>query len=315
MQTTNYRMAEIKDIKDAPGNQNTSQSYHFGGETAEVSERALQLANVLQSTLELNKLLELFHDELESVVQHDGLSYVNKDENHSVSFGDEERHRCSYRLVLLDKDIGELSLFRRVKFTDEHIKQIENTIAALVYPLRNAILYKQAVEKAYRDPLTGVNNRAALDNALVQEINLAQRHDTPLSIIMLDVDKFKRVNDTYGHIAGDAVLKRIAESMIESARGSDVIYRYGGEEFIVLLRNTDQAGSMLVAERIRSAIEMIMFRYDNFDIRVTASEGLATLSADDDIDSFLSRCDKALYKAKQGGRNRVVFGTPVTRKC
>ena len=310
MQTTTNSMADIKNIKDSPSFQATEQSYHFDARPAEVSEKALQLANVLQSTLELNKLLELFDDELSSTVPHAGLSYVNKDENHSVIFGEEEQHRCRYRLVLLEEDIGELSLFRRKKFSQEEIKAIENAIAALVYPLRNAILYKQALEKAYRDPLTGVNNRAALDNALVQEINLAQRHDTPLSIIMLDVDNFKRVNDTYGHIAGDAVLKRIAESMIECARGSDVIYRYGGEEFIVLLRNTDEAGAKLVAERMRIAIETIMFRYDKFDIRVTASEGVATIQAEDTIDSLLARCDKALYKAKQGGRNCVVFGVP-----
>ena len=310
MQMNTYSMADIKNIKDSPSFQATEQSYHFEARPAEVSEKALQLANVLQSTLELNKLLELFDDELASIVPHEGLSYVNKDENHSVTFGEEERHRCGYRLVLLEEDIGELSLFRRSKFSKKEIQAIENAIAALVYPLRNAILYKQALEKAYRDPLTGVNNRAALDNALVQEINLAQRHDTPLSIIMLDVDNFKRVNDTYGHIAGDAVLKRIAESMIECARGSDVIYRYGGEEFIVLLRNTDEAGAKLVAERMRIAIETIIFRYDKFDIRVTASEGLATIHDKDTIDSLLSRCDKALYKAKQSGRNCVVFGDP-----
>ena len=307
MQTTIFNMAEINDINDAPGTQNTRQSYHFGGATPEVSDKSLQLANVLQSTLELNKLLELFDDELSALVLHDGLTYVNKEEDHSVTFGKEERHRVSYTLVLLDNDIGELSLYRRTKFTEDETHQLENTIAALVYPLRNAILYKQAVEKAYRDPLTGVNNRAALDNALEQEINLALRHDTPLSIIILDVDNFKRVNDTYGHIAGDAVLKRIADSMVECARGSDIIYRYGGEEFVILLRNTEESGGVLLAERIRKAIESIMFKYDNFDIRVTASEGMATLIAEDDLNSLLARCDKALYEAKQKGRNCVVL--------
>ncbi len=306
MQTTIFNMAEIKDINDAPGTQNTHQSYHFGGNAPEVNSKSLQLATVLQSTLELNKLLELFDDELSSLVKHDGLSYVNKEENHRVTFGEEVRHRCTYRLILLDKDIGELTLYRHSQFDDEETRQLENTIAALVYPLRNAILYKQAVEKAYRDPLTGVNNRAALDNALEQEINLARRHSTPLSIIMLDIDKFKRINDTYGHIAGDAVLKRIAESMVESARGSDVIYRYGGEEFVILLRNTDKSGATLLAERIRAAIESIMFKYDSFDIRITASAGLTTMLEDDDLSGLLDRCDKALYDAKQQGRNRVV---------
>ena len=306
MRNTILNMAEIKDINDAPGAQHTHQSYHFGGDTPDVSDKSLKLATILQSTLELNKLLELFDDELSTLVKHDGLKYVNKVEVHTVTFGEEARHSCSYRLVLLDNDIGELTLYRHTRFEQDETLLLENTIAALVYPLRNAILYKQAVEKAYRDPLTGVNNRAALDNALEQEINLAQRHETPLSIIILDVDMFKRVNDTYGHIAGDAVLKRIAESMTECARGSDVIYRYGGEEFVILLRNTDEPGATLLAERIRKAIESILLKYDNFDIRFTASAGLATLSKTDNFESLLERCDKALYAAKEQGRNRVV---------
>ncbi len=306
MHNIKFDMAEIKDIKDAPGTQNTHQSCHFGSDATAGSDKSLRLATILQSTLELNKLLELFDDELSSLIEHDGLAYANKEENHSIDFGERARHSCSYRLILLDNDIGELTVYRHIKFEESETALLENTIAALVYPLRNAILYKQAVEKAYRDPLTGVNNRAALDNALKQEINLAQRHDNPLSVIMFDVDNFKRINDTYGHIAGDAVLKRIAESMTESARGSDIIYRYGGEEFIILLRNTDEAGAALLAERIRLAVESIIFKYDSFDIRVSTSAGLTTLIPGDDLNSLLERCDEALYEAKGQGRNRVV---------
>ena len=90
-------MAEIKDINDAPGTQNTLQSYHFGGDTTDVNDKSLQLANILQSTLELNKLLKLFDDELSSLVVHDGLTYENKEENHKIIFGDEARHRCCSR--------------------------------------------------------------------------------------------------------------------------------------------------------------------------------------------------------------------------
>jgi len=306
MHNIKFNMAEIKDINDAPGTQNVHQSYHFSSDTAAVSDKSMQLATILQSTLELNKLLELFDDELSSLIKHDGLIYENKEEDHRFSIGEQTRHSCSYRLILLDNDIGELTVYRHVKFEEKELVLLENTIAALVYPLRNAILYKQAVEKAYRDPLTGVNNRAALDNALKQEINLAKRHENPLSIVMFDIDKFKRINDTYGHITGDAVLKRIAETMTESARGSDIIYRYGGEEFIILLRNTEEAGATLLAERIRQAIESIIFKYDKFDIRVSTSAGLTTLIPSDDLNSLLGRCDEALYKAKEQGRNRVV---------
>ena len=307
MQNKRANMTNIKDINDAPGIQNTQRSYHFGSDSPASADSTLQLTSVLQSTLELKKLLEIFGAELHKEVAQDGMEYANRRENIQFSFGHTTRHRCSYRLVLLDNDIGELTLYRQQRFDEEQTRIIENAIAALVYPLRNAILYKQAVERALRDPLTGVNNRAALDNALGREIELAKRHDTPLAVLMIDVDNFKRINDTYGHIAGDAVLKRIAESMVESARGSDIIYRYGGEEFVLLLRNTEQSGARLLAERIRKAIESIILRYEKFDIRVTASMGLTTVLQTDNIDSLLKRCDEALYTAKQEGRNRVVL--------
>ena len=308
MQSTILDMADFKDINDDLEGQKTHQSLNFSGGQLDTGSSGMELANVLQSTLELGKLLEIFDSELSALVSYDGLSYLNKEENHSVTYGVKAANQVSYRLVLIENDLGELILYRREKFDDDEVSLLENTIAALVYPLRNAILYKQALEKAYRDPLTGVNNRAALDKALFQEISLAKRHATPLSIIMLDVDNFKSINDNYGHITGDAVLKRIAESMVECARDSDIIYRYGGEEFLMLLRSTDEEGALLVAERVRKAIENILFRYDEFDIRVTASQGLASLLVEDDLNSLLGRCDKALYSAKNEGRNRVIVG-------
>lgn len=307
MQTSNWTMAEIKNINESPGVQNSQQSFHHTGVLADANSKSLQLTGILQSALELNKILELFSDEISSVVAHDGLSYVNRDENYAISFGETALHSCSYQLVLLDKYIGELTFNRQKRFSDKEIKQLETLIAALIYPLRNALLYKQAVEKAHRDPVTGVGNRAAMDNAVEQELDLAIRHGTPLSMILLDIDKFKQINDTYGHIAGDAVLKRVADCMIESMRRSDIIYRYGGEEFVILLRTTHELGAKLLAERIRKSVESMHFKYDNFKIKVTVSAGLTSLQDGDDASSLLDRCDHALYEAKESGRNCVVI--------
>ena len=305
-QQLHIKMAEVKDINKSPGVQETHQAYFHSGNIPDASSKSLQLTGILQSTLELNKILELFDDEITAVVPHDGLSYENEEEDYTIRFGSEARHRCSYQLVLLDKDVGVLVFYRNTKFSDKEIKQLETMIAALIYPLRNALLYKKAVEKAHRDPVTGVNNRTAMDSALVQEINLAKRHAVPLSIIIFDLDKFKQINDTYGHIAGDAILKRVAECMSACVRGSDVIYRYGGEEFVVLLRNTKKPGAKLLAERIRKAIESMHFNYEELKIKITVSAGLAAFRKNDSVESFLARCDEALYKAKQSGRNCVV---------
>lgn len=306
MQHTNFKMAEVKNINQSPGVQDTHQTYYHTGKVPDANSKSLQLIGILQSTLELEKILELFNDEINSIVPHAGLSCGNKEENYLVKFGEEARHRCSYQLILLDKNIGELIFYRNSKFTDKEIKQLETMIAALIYPLHNALLYKRAVEKAHRDPVTGVNNRAAMDSALIQEINHARRHRTPLSLIVIDIDKFKQINDTYGHIAGDAILKRVAECMAESVRGSDIIYRYGGEEFVVVLRSTKKPGAKLLAERILKAVESTHYQYDDIDVQITASAGLAMIKKGDTVQSLLERSDKALYQAKEQGRNCVV---------
>ena len=306
LQQTHFEMVDINDIKKPNAEQDSQQIYCHPGNFAEVDQRTLQLTGILQSTLELNKILELFGDEIASMVPHDGLIYENKAEDYLVQFGEKCRNRCSYKLTLLDKNVGELALYRDIKFTDEELNQLEIVIAALIYPIRNSLLYKSAIEKAHRDPVTGVNNRTAMDSNLEQELKLAQRHSHDLSIILVDIDHFKQINDTYGHIAGDTILKRVAECMTECVRDSDAIYRYGGEEFLILLRNTNKPGAQLLAERIRQAIEDMYVNYDEFNIKVTASAGISKYKQSDTMVSLVERCDNALYQAKEQGRNRVV---------
>ena len=163
-----------------------------------------EVSRVLQSTLDLGKLLELFDDELAGSVTHDSLVYEYPDEDIRYEFGDgngdSNRHKCHYNLILLDKFLGQVIVCRNSKFSEAELNRIELLSAALLYPIRNALLYRQALKAAYRDPLTEVNNRAALENDLEQEMDFAQRHQLPLSIIVLDVDNFKQINDTYGHI-------------------------------------------------------------------------------------------------------------------
>jgi len=299
-------MADLNGINKPGEAQEYHQAYIHPGNKPEASGQSLQLSWVLQSTLELNKLLQLFDQELACVIAHDGFHYENKEDNLFISIGDKAPCRCSYQLLLQDKEIGVVNFYRASKFSDQEKTQLETMISALIYPLRNALLYNYAVEKAHRDPVTGVNNRTALDSDLAQEINLAKRHTIPLSIIIFDLDKFKQINDTYGHIAGDILLKRVADCMVTSVRGSDIIYRYGGEEFVVLLRNTEKPGAKLLAERIRKAVESMHLEDDGLKAKITLSAGLTSLGKNDSVVSFLERCDEALYKAKQAGRNCVI---------
>jgi diguanylate cyclase (GGDEF)-like protein len=152
------------------------------------------------------------------------------------------------------------------------------------------------------DGLTGIFNHRAAKERLAAEWNRARRYDTPLSVLMLDVDKFKQYNDTYGHPAGDEVLKTVARLLREKARDTDVVARYGGEEFILLLPNTGDEAALTFAERLRVTLES-----EPWPLRaVTASIGAATMTeAMESFDDLVSAADKALYQSKESGRNRV----------
>jgi len=299
-------MTNIDHIKSPTVAHNCSLDYNYPSERLGANDESLKLTGILQSTLDLTTILELFHDQVSPVVAYKCLSYANKEEALSLEFGNKEEYWCNFHLHLEGENIGELTFFRDTEFNDQEVSQLETMMISLVYPLRNALVYKKAIDKAHRDPLTGVNNRAAMDTDLTQELNLAKRHNSALAMIILDIDKFKPINDTYGHIAGDEILKRVAECMSDCTRGGDVIYRYGGEEFVALLRNTNQPGAKLLAERIRTAVESMQYEHDDFKVNITISAGLSSYKKDDTTISLLQRCDNALYMAKRQGRNRVV---------
>ncbi|AZZ73634.1 hypothetical protein CCX46_00280 [Pseudomonas sp. RU47] len=163
-------------------------------------------------------------------------------------------------------------------------------------------------QKALIDPLTGLPNRAAWSERLEHEIKQWQQHGNTLSLAMLDLDHFKRINDNYGHLAGDKVLKIIATVLRKRLRGSDFIARFGGEEFVLLLPATPPAIGAKLLETLRAAIEACPFHFKGERVTITISMGLATFRAGEHSDLVLKRADQALYRAKNAGRNRVELG-------
>jgi diguanylate cyclase (GGDEF)-like protein len=161
---------------------------------------------------------------------------------------------------------------------------------------------RQAEKMAETDPLTNIYNRRKFSKLLDQEIQRVERYDRSLSIVMLDIDHFKRVNDTYGHDTGDYVLRRITELIKENIRITDILARYGGEEFVVILPETDAKGASRQIERMRKAIEKTSF--DEVG-NLTISAGITSYTGGDGRKSMIARADKALYLAKDEGRNRV----------
>lgn len=266
---------------------------------------ALRLNTVLQTTLDIGGLMKLFADELSIQLPFDGLRYRNIARDIDMSFGKTARNSCSYRLLVGEENFGELTFSRRRKFLDHEISSLEHLLCGLVYPLRNALTYLDAVRAAQKDPLTGANNRAALDTAMTREVELARRHRTPLSLIVMDIDKFKTINDTYGHVTGDEIIKNFSQVVSRVIRKTDMLFRYGGEEFVVLMSNTGRDGAMLLAERIRREVERMDFQMLDQALRVTVSLGVASLKGSEDGQTLFKRADSALYQAKAKGRNCV----------
>jgi diguanylate cyclase (GGDEF)-like protein len=161
---------------------------------------------------------------------------------------------------------------------------------------------------AIRDEVTGLMNRRIMLESLTQHLSAAQRHGQALSVLMLDIDFFKRVNDTFGHLSGDKVLKTIAGVMEQRRREQDFLGRFGGEEFLIILPNTDSSGAMAMAEALRKAVQAYPFEAVSGDpIAITLSIGLCSLSQLPDArsDDLIGAADHALYRAKASGRNRV----------
>jgi diguanylate cyclase (GGDEF)-like protein len=167
-------------------------------------------------------------------------------------------------------------------------------------------------EGALQDPLTGVYNRRHLDERLAGELAAAQRHGRPVSVLMIDVDHFKALNDTHGHLAGDEALRMVAFVVRGAVRREDVLARYGGEEFVVIARETSLEGARALAERIRAAVERSRCTWQGRELAVTVSVGVAVspdvaelVPGRSDRDLLLA-ADRALYLAKERGRNRIV---------
>ena len=174
------------------------------------------------------------------------------------------------------------------------------------------IFQKQMYESALRDGLTKAFNKKYFTDRLESELTFALRHQSPLVLVMFDIDHFKKVNDTHGHQAGDLVLSEISTLLTGALRAEDVFARYGGEEFAVICRGTDLTQASVVGERMRKAVEKHRFVHEGTPIPVTISVGIAGLpdEAVKDATDLVSRADKALYQSKHGGRNRVTIHQP-----
>ena len=166
---------------------------------------------------------------------------------------------------------------------------------------------ERLIHESKTDPLTGLFNRRHFTELCQLEEGRARRHGFPFSVLMLDIDHFKRINDTYGHPVGDQAIKAVADVCTKALRPHDLLARYGGEEFVLTLPQTDSEGARTVAERIRTMTEALTVPSEQGPVRVTVSIGISTYQTGLEFDRVVQRADEALYEAKQSGRNRVVI--------
>ena len=269
-------------------------------------QQTLKLAGLLQTSLEIDSVLNYFLQAAQQVVSFDAAHYDFEEQNLNLKYGKTQRHRCSYRLRLAGEFLGELIFTRRRRFAEQEMEHLENLMGQLIYPLRNAVWYQRALQAAKIDPLTGAHNRASMNETLEREVELAHRHKSALSIFIFDLDHFKQINDNYGHVTGDDVLRECVKCCNQALRSTDMLFRFGGEEFVVILPGVNANGAALAGERLRKVIEKHVFQSGQSTVPVTMSVGTASLTMRETAKTLIERSDKALYSAKNDGRNRVV---------
>jgi diguanylate cyclase len=272
LQQMDVRLSEIasylaSDIADQRSAQTSSQQFDLL-----VTSEVRSLNGDVQSAQDLGALRSRVRDRLE-IISH-----------HLQDFRTREGARVSAQLDRTQR--------MRVRVTD---------LEREIHGLHKSLQEEQSLRMI--DALTGIPNRAAYDDRIRHEFMRWQRENAPVSVLAWDIDRFKEINDAYGHSAGDKVLRVIAQHLAHHVRGTDFVARYGGEEFVMILIGTDATAASQTADKIRVGIESMGFHFHNKPVAVTASCGITTFRGDDTPETIFDRADRALYRAKDGGRN------------
>ena len=273
----------------------------------------LNLASLYRH-IEIDSLLQAFVDRLSSAVSQDGFEFCNGDLDVDFRFGcqrmtEEVPYKLHYRIANQSDYLGVMGIGRKTQFSSAEVRRINSAVDAFAGPLNNAILYRRACQSAFRDPLTGVRNRAALDDALSQKSSTTLRRDASLVLLVCDVDRFKLVNDSFGHVVGDEVLRQFASVLQENTRDSDIVFRYGGDEFVIALQDTQLVGGSELAQRIRKAVKRTGVCADNAYINVTTTIGVTEVKQHESLDDAFLRADEALLSGKKSGKDQVITST------
>jgi len=241
-----------------------------------VEDQVGSISEDLSNAPDLDTLKSTLNERIERIRSH--LSEFHQSEEDRLAKVEQDNQRLRERVISLEK----------------HTRLLQTRL-------------KSSEEKMLRDNLTGIPNRLAFNERIKIEIARSKREEHPLTLAIWDIDHFKRINDEYGHQAGDKALIIVSKTLMKLIREIDMVARFGGEEFVMLLPETDAEGAKVVAERIRNKLARTVFRYQEQKLSITISCGLAQFKPGESIESVFSRADKALYQAKEQGRNQCVL--------
>ncbi len=263
-------------------------------------ERTHHLVGQLQKTLELSKIVNIFSVEASRITPFAGLQFHSPEGVIEMSGSKATGQHHAFDLEVDGERLGQLIYFCANSLSSFAKQQLAKLHSVLVYPLRNALMFYRVTQLATKDSLTGLNNRSQFDECLVRKLERSRRYHRHFGLMLIDLDNFKQVNDLHGHISGDHVLTEFAQILAQSIRGTDSVYRFGGDEFAVLVDDDKVLGSETLAKRIQQRVgENILLSQHS----VTCSIGASLSRSQDCVESIFERADKALYSAKTNGRN------------
>lgn len=265
--------------------------------------RTWRTAALLQTTLDIKEMLNLFSHEISHVVPHSGIEYTHKDTLTNISIGRQTKQKCKFQLLVEKQQLGKITFTSGKPFTQKQSAQLEFLLASLVYPLRNALQYLASLQTPITDALTGKNNRFILSTYLHHEVACYQRFKTPFTMLIVDIDALKDINESHGRKTGDKIIKATANIIAESLRETDTLLRYAGDEFIILLSNTTLSGAHTVAEHLREVIENTQLNHNGNILNFTVSIGGVRINSRDNANSLLAKSYEALRHSKRDGRN------------
>ena len=265
-------------------------------------KRSSNLLEQLQTTLAVDKLLDIFAMEAAHYIKFSGLYFKSTIVSQTLRGSRKAKYERQFELKLNGEFIGTISYSVDKPISMHHYKDLQRIHQTILYPLKNALQYHQAIQLAMQDSLTGLGNRRYFDEQLKRAMHHANRHHAQVGLVLGDLNKFKAVNDTHGHIAGDQVLIQFSNILRSCVRDSDSVFRFGGDEFAIIVENASEYALDIIQSRINSSLKsnILLAKY-----QIGCSLGTTFMNRADNERTLFERADQSLYRQKMNMSNRL----------